>query len=124
MNEWIVPLAGFMIYLFFCPGCFVWVWLDRRMVEASRRQRETVGVQVIRGRSGGMLKPATSALVAVVIMGCSAYMAGSIDPPGGLPVRRVTSPAPAKKLSPYSVSSAREQGVVTGKAEGPSGGAA
>lgn len=42
MNEWIVPLAGLLIYLFFCPGCFVWVWLYNRNAEARARKVRTV----------------------------------------------------------------------------------
>lgn len=30
MTEWIVPLTGLLIYLFLCPGCFLWVWLYNR----------------------------------------------------------------------------------------------
>jgi hypothetical protein len=36
MSGWIVPLAGFLVFLFFCPGCFLWVWLYNRRFDSRR----------------------------------------------------------------------------------------
>ena len=38
MTEWIVPLAGILVFLFFCPGCFLWVWMSNRRTSTGQRE--------------------------------------------------------------------------------------
>ena len=38
MSETIVPVATLLVYLFICPGCFLWVWLHNRRAGARKRK--------------------------------------------------------------------------------------
>lgn len=43
MNEWIVPLTGFLVFLLFCSGCFVRVWRHNRKIESGHREVTSTG---------------------------------------------------------------------------------
>lgn len=95
MNEWIAPLTSFLIYLLFCPGCFVWVWLDNRMFSAEQRDKKTIRIRGRQRRGGSILKPVTTILIVGLLMtGCSTCKRSS----AGLPARGTRGAVPAKSF--------------------------
>ena len=100
MNEWIVPLTGFLTYLFFCPGCFLWVWLHNRMFAAGEREKGRIDIPVRRQPKPRILKPVTTILVlAILYAGGSAYGSpGHNGPPAGRPAGRTYRTIPVKTL--------------------------
>ena len=97
MNEWIVPLIGLLIYLFFCPGCFVWVWLHNRTFAAGQREGKKIDIPVRTGRGARILEPITTILVlGVLLTGYGAYSSGHNGPSAGLPARGTKRTLPVK----------------------------
>ena len=52
MTEWIVPLAGMLIFLLLCPGCMLWVWQHNRKA-VSEHLELTAQEDELQGLAGG-----------------------------------------------------------------------